>query len=149
MASAVARRGPFGRGLQLARILLVEDKVASRLTLKTLLQAGGYAVEEAASAAEAVAKLDFGEYQLVLSDLDLESRDAGIKVLTYARQKHYRPATAMVTAYHNGIRCAVRDQRQVLVDTEVISSLLEKVADLLALRASRRAERALRSAAAS
>jgi hypothetical protein len=46
------------RGLELARVLLVESDVASRLTLQTLLETCGYAVDVAASAAEAVGKLD-------------------------------------------------------------------------------------------
>ena len=37
----------------LAKVLLVDDDPASRLTLQTVLTAGGYAVDSAASAAEA------------------------------------------------------------------------------------------------
>ncbi len=40
----------------LARVLLVDDDPTSRLTLKTVLEAGGYTVDSAASAAEAVGK---------------------------------------------------------------------------------------------
>ena len=40
--------------LELARVLLVDDDLTSRLTLKTVLEAGGYAVDSAASAAEPV-----------------------------------------------------------------------------------------------
>ena len=54
---------------ELARVLLVDDDPTARLTLKTVLEAGGYKVNVAASAAEAVGKLDEGEYELVLSDL--------------------------------------------------------------------------------
>ena len=39
--------------LELARVLLVDDDPTSRLTLQTVLQAGGYHVDAAASAAEA------------------------------------------------------------------------------------------------
>ena len=38
-----------------AQVLLVDDDVASRLTLQTLLRAGGYNVDVASSAAEAIA----------------------------------------------------------------------------------------------
>jgi len=57
------------RNLDLARVLLVDDDLASRLTLQTVLEAGGYSVDVAASAAEAMGKLDDQEYELVLSDL--------------------------------------------------------------------------------
>jgi len=38
---------------EMARVLLVDDDLASRLTLKTVLEAGGYNVDSAASAADA------------------------------------------------------------------------------------------------
>src|ERR1700756_1354554 len=85
----------------LARVLLVDDDPASRLTLKTVLEAGGYAVDSAASAAEAVGKLDEGEYELVLSDLQMESPEAGLKVIAHARLMDYKPATAILTTYQN------------------------------------------------
>src|SRR5579862_1252237 len=87
--------------LELARVLLVDDDPASRLTLKTVLEAGGYNVDAAASAAEAVGKLDEQEYELVLSDLQMESPEAGLKVIAHARMMDYKPATAIVTTYQN------------------------------------------------
>src|SRR4029077_13901526 len=86
----------------LARVLLVDDDPTSRLTLKTVLEAGGYNVDAAASAAEAVGKLDDGEYELVLSDLQMESPEAGLKVIAHARMMDYKPATALVTSSHDG-----------------------------------------------
>ena len=45
---------PRSFNYDLARVLLVDDDPASRLTLKTVLEAGGYNVDSAASAAEAL-----------------------------------------------------------------------------------------------
>src|SRR6202140_1492156 len=87
--------------LELARVLLVDADPTSRLTLQTVLQAGGYHVDAAASAAEAVGKLDEQEYELVLSDLQMESPEAGLKVLAHARMMDYKPATAIVTTYQD------------------------------------------------
>src|SRR5271169_4880402 len=86
---------------ELARVLLVDDDPTSRLTLQTVLEASGYHVDSAASAAEAVGKLDEQEFQLVLSDLQMESPEAGLKVLAHARMMDYKPATAIVTTYQN------------------------------------------------
>src|SRR5438552_17462656 len=90
---------PQGRALDLAPVLLVDDDVASRLTLKTLLRAGGYSVDVASPAAEAIEKLDNSQYVLVLSDSGMKSPEEGLKVLAYARRNDYKPATAWVTAY--------------------------------------------------
>src|SRR6201996_2469397 len=86
---------------ELARVLLVDDDPTSRLTLQTVLEASGYHVDSAASAAEAIPMLDEQEYELVLSDLQMESPEAGLKVLAHARMMAYKPATAIVTTYQN------------------------------------------------
>ncbi len=142
MFVAATDSGRTTGNLQLARVLLVHDELASRLALQTLLQAGGYSVDVAASAAEAFAKLDDNQYELVLSDADMETPEAGLKVLAYARVKDYRPATAVVAAYHQPpIVHSGKDEQQVSVNTEDVSTLLGQVADLIGLRASRRARR--------
>ncbi len=128
----------------LARVLLVDDDPTSRLTLKTVLEAGGYTVDSAASAAEAVGKLDAGEYELVLTDLNMESPDAGRKVIAHARIKDYKPATALITTYQNAKPVASRSS--VLIKPEDVPGLLSKVADMISERATRRLERELRLA---
>jgi CheY-like chemotaxis protein len=122
---------------EMARVLLVDDDPASRLTLKTLLCAGGYSVDCAASAAEAYGKLDERQYELVLSDAGMESPDAGYRVLAHARGLHYRPATALLrieTSRHPGDDETSRS----LVETEDVPGLLTRVADLISRRAARR-----------
>ena len=135
---------------ELARVLLVDDDPASRLTLKTVLEAGGYNVDSAASAAEAVGKLDGGTYELVLSDLAMESPEAGLKVIAHARMMDYKPATALITTYENGkAEHAPRlasQKNSMLIKPEDIPGLLSKVADLISVRATRRLERELRLA---
>lgn len=133
--------------MELARVLLVDDDPASRLTLQTVLQASGYRVDAAASAAEAVGKLDEQEYELVLSDLQMESPEAGLKVLAHARMMDYKPATAIVTTYQNrdqGMK--VVKQSRMLIKPEDIPGLLAKVANLISERATRRVLRELRHA---
>ena len=129
-----------GRSLDLARVLLVHGDLAPRLTLRTLLQAGGYAVDVAATPAEALAKLDSGRYDLVLSDHEFGSRPAGRTVLAYARVKDYRPATALITSDELTLkRRYLSTRRPVLaIYTENVPTLLGKVADLIGLRACRR-----------
>ncbi len=129
------------RRLDLARVLVVDDELASRLTLQTLLEAGGYSVDVAGSAAEAFSKLDGGQYELVLSEAEVESPSAGLRVLSYARVKSYQPATALVTAYREAKswRYPAGDEQQVSINAENVSALLGRVADLIGLRAQRRA----------
>ena len=134
--------------IELARVLLVDDDPTSRLTLQTVLEAGGYRVDAAASAAEAVGKLEEQEYELVLSDLQMESPQAGLKVLAHARMMDYNPATAIVTTYQNAKPQNAKPQTQsrMLIKPEDLPGLLSKVANLISERAARRLERELRHA---
>lgn len=129
----------------MARVLLVDDDLTSRLTLQTILRAGGYWVDVAATAAEAIEKLDEGRYDLVLSDLRMESEDAGLRVLAHARTKEYKPATSLVRSELEVVPTG--RPSEVFVKTEGVPALLAKVADLLGDRARRRVARSLRLAA--
>lgn len=133
----------------LARVLLVDDDPASRLTLQTVLEAGGYNVDAAASAAEAVGKLDERQYELVLSDLQMESPDSGLKVLAHAKMMDYKPATALITTYQNARPEPGFNQSSLLIKPEDVPGLLDKVADMISQRATKRLERELRLAGVS
>src|SRR5215469_7710930 len=128
------------RALELARVLLVHGDLAPRLALQTILQAGGYSVDAAASPAEALAKLDEGKYDLVLTDSELGSETASRNVLAYARVKDYHPATAVVTSRHDSPtpRSGDDDDHEMSIYAENLPVLLGKVADLIGVRAIRR-----------
>ncbi len=128
----------------LARVLLADDNPAARLTLQTVLEAGGYTVDAAASAAEAVGKLEQKEYELVLTDLHMESPESGLRVLAHARMMDYKPATALITTYLQ--KQAKISQEPMLIEPENLPELLDKVADLISERAQRRVLRTLRQA---
>jgi hypothetical protein len=98
---------------KVAKVLLADSDLASRLTLKSLLGKAGYAVDGAASAAEAVCKLDAHEFQLVLADLRSEYEDAGPSLLLCASEgisAGYSPyqlgyeGTGVEQAGHGGFR---------------------------------------------
>jgi DNA-binding NtrC family response regulator len=107
------------------------------LALQTILQAGGYFVDSAATPAEALAKLDEGSYELVLSDVRFGNRRAGLDILAYARVKDYRPATALITSREPTLTRLSR-KHEVAIYTENLPNLLGQVAELIGVRASRR-----------
>ncbi len=121
-------------GLDLARVLVVHGELAPRLTLQTLLQAGGYAVDVAGSPSEALSKLDSNRYELVLTDPAPGNQD----LLAYARVKDYHPATAVIRSSEADFQPRSRRAHELSIHTEDVPHLLEKVADLIGLRASKR-----------
>ena len=93
----------MGRGVLEAemkrRILLVDDDLTVLLTLKTVLEMHGFEVETASSAHQAIEKLSASSYQLVITDVRMETEEAGLEVIRAARRQKYNPATALLTAY--------------------------------------------------
>lgn len=145
--SKAPRERARGHGLDLARVLVVHGELTPRLALQTILQAGGYTVDVAATPAEALTKMDESAYELVLSDSEFGTGEAGPGLLAYARVKDYRPATALITSYEPYLRRRnSRLSQNVSIYTENLPHLLGKVAELIGVRASRR-YRPLRQAA--
>jgi CheY-like chemotaxis protein len=132
------------REMELARVLLVDDDDATRLTLKVVLEASGYYVSAARSAAEAVAKIDEQQYDLVLCDLHLKSKkELGTSILAHARSKCYEPATALISSEQHG---DADPNRPMLIAPEAVPELLAEVADLISSRAARMVEQGLKAA---
>ncbi|HEY2038700.1 MAG TPA: response regulator [Edaphobacter sp.] len=81
------------------RILLVDDEIAVLLTLKAVLEINGFDVDTAASGREGKLKLRSHEYHMVISDMRMESEQAGAQVIAAARSAAYKPVVALLTAY--------------------------------------------------
>jgi len=81
------------------RILLVDDDVTVLLTLKAVLEMHDFEVQTASSATEAMKMLEDGVYQMVITDVRMETPEAGLRVIDFARKQHYDPATALLTAF--------------------------------------------------
>jgi DNA-binding response OmpR family regulator len=81
------------------RILLVDDEIAVLLTMKAVLEISGFDVDTAASAREGKSRLRTHEYHMVITDMRMESDEAGHEVIQAARTAPYHPAVALLTAF--------------------------------------------------
>ena len=81
------------------RILLVDDEVAVLLTMKAVLEISGFDVDTAASAREGKSRLKARTYDMVITDMRMESEEAGREVIVAARTAPYHPAVALLTAF--------------------------------------------------
>lgn len=114
------------------RILLVDDELAILLTLKAILEMNGFEVETAASAREAEQRLDDAEYDLVITDMRMETETAGYDVIRAARQQSYNPATAILTAYPSlGTEWKNRGAQSLLVKPVNTHDLLRQIEALI------------------
>jgi DNA-binding response OmpR family regulator len=81
------------------KVLLVDDEVTVLLTMKAVLEISGFDVDTAASAREGKARIRTREYQMVITDMRMESDASGREVIQAARNAPYHPAVALLTAY--------------------------------------------------
>lgn len=88
----------------MARILVVEDELSIRLAMGRMLRRGsgqpgsGHEVIECASAAEAVRALNEGEYDLIITDVNLGDGD-GVDLIRSARAEGFDGIAVVVTAF--------------------------------------------------
>src|SRR5271167_1734433 len=114
-------------------ILLVDDEVAVLLTLKAVLEISGFDVDTAASGREGVSKMHTREYQMLITDMRMESDAAGIEVIKAARSAAYHPAVALLTAFP----VADEDWQEMGADQLLVKPmhtriLLQQIEDLIA-----------------
>src|SRR5437868_15057700 len=81
------------------RILVVDDESSILGLLRTVLELAEFQVDTAASGSEGAARLAQGAFDVVLTDMKMETPTAGYDVIRTARQLQPRPAIAILTAY--------------------------------------------------
>jgi two-component system, NtrC family, response regulator HydG len=82
----------------MAQVLVVDDQRTLRQTLSITLSRAGHAVDEAASGAEAIRRVDETLYDLVITDLKMEEVD-GLAVLEAVKARDADTEVLIVTAY--------------------------------------------------
>jgi two-component system response regulator AtoC len=128
-------------------VLVVDDEPAVRQVLVSAITKAGYSVESAASAAEAMGKLDKTAFEVVISDVFMPVTD-GIELLRQARAKGHPATFIMVTAFASvdsaidAIKAGAWDYITKPVRNEEILHRLEQIE---AMRGLREENRALRS----
>ena len=83
----------------MVKVLFVDDEPMILRLFKSVLEMNGFTVCTANSAAEAIALLSTEKFQMVVTDLRMETSAAGFDVVTAARQLTPRPVLVILTAY--------------------------------------------------
>ena len=81
------------------RALFVDDEPAIRSLFRTILEMQGYRVECAESAARACDALAQRRFDLVITDMHMETSLSGRKVIQTAQGLQPRPVIVILTAY--------------------------------------------------
>jgi DNA-binding response OmpR family regulator len=130
---------------QLARILMVDDEAAIRLTLGTMLTRAGYDVTSAGNGDEAIEQLERLSFDLLLVDLKMPGMD-GMQVVAAARARQPDIAAIVLTG-HGSLETAVEGLHlgifDYLLKTSEPGHVIERVKAALAARSQALRQRSL------
>ncbi|HEY3929205.1 MAG TPA: response regulator [Candidatus Koribacter sp.] len=114
------------------RILLVDDELAILLTMKAILEMHHFEVETASSAKEGAQKMSKSTYDMIITDMRMETETAGYDVIRAAKQQPYDPAVAILTAYPSlGSEWKTKGAHSLLVKPVNTEELLRQLEHLL------------------
>jgi DNA-binding NtrC family response regulator len=82
------------------RVLIVDDELLIVQSFGAILQNEGFEVEGAHSAAAAIAALDSREFDLVITDMAMETKTAGYDVARAAQRQSNQPEVVIFTGFH-------------------------------------------------
>lgn len=113
------------------RVLVVDDELIVRDSMKEWLEDEGFDAEMAGSGREAVEKLSSGEYGLMLLDVKMPGMD-GVEVLQRAKELHPDLPVVMMTAYATvetaveAMKHGARDYLMKPFDPEMVMKLVRQ-----------------------
>ena len=83
----------------MVKVLLVDDEPVILRLFRAVLEGQDFAVETAASATEAIERLEHERYDLIVTDLKMETPAAGFDVVRAGRRLDPRPTLVLLTAF--------------------------------------------------
>lgn len=81
------------------RVLIAEDEASLRTCIAAFLRAEDFEVQTVDCAASAIAALDSGEFDVVITDMAMETETAGYDIVRAARCQAYQPEVVVFTAF--------------------------------------------------
>jgi len=123
-------------GLIHKRILFVDDEPAIRATLAAILRRYGFMVTVAATVAEALDEIKKQEFDLLLSDLNIESERDGYTVIRAMRDANSNCINIVLTGYPDeesateGLKLGIDDYIAKPANADALVAMLaEKLAE--------------------
>ena len=82
-----------------ARVLVVDDEENIRTMLRMVLESENFAVETAGTVADALAQITQGDFDVLISDLNIRHPADGFVVVSAMRRTHPKTLTFLLTGY--------------------------------------------------
>jgi DNA-binding NtrC family response regulator len=116
------------------RVLVVDDESTIRLTTAAILETKGFEVQTASCTQEALAAMSAVQFDLIVTDLKMETDTAGFDVAEFAAKQTSHPIIIMVSAYpklatdwkEHGVHAFFEKPTETLVLLRSIEELLSR-----------------------
>ena len=80
------------------RVLIADDELSISKCVATFLQTENFEVQTVGTAASAIIALDNSEFDVVITDIALETRSAGYEIIRVAKSQSYEPEVVVFTS---------------------------------------------------
>jgi two-component system response regulator HydG len=123
-----------------AQVLVVDDEVAHAQVMAEALQRLGYVCTLVHDTASAADELRHGSFDVIVTDLVMDTEDAGLKVLAAAKQTQANAEVIMVTAHGDvptakaALKGGAYDFIEKPLDLDVFRNLVRRAAETVLLR---------------
>ncbi|MFW5652612.1 MAG: sigma-54-dependent transcriptional regulator, partial [Planctomycetota bacterium] len=123
-----------------AQVLIVDDEAEHAEVMSDALRRPGHVCTVRTTPADALAELDGGQFDVIVTDLIMEGGPAGMKILEEARRLQPDAKTIMVTAHGDvptakeALRKGAYDFIEKPLDLEVFRNLVNRAAEAAVLR---------------
>lgn len=123
-----------------AQILVVDDEIDHADTMAEALRRLGHVCTIVNSAAQAEEELRFGNFDVVITDLSMETADAGQRVLALVKEHQPEAESLMVTAHGDvatakaALKGGAYDFIEKPLDLEVFRNLVQRAIETVRLR---------------
>lgn len=115
------------------RALVVDDEEGIVFTFKTILESSGFEVETASSAQSARESLAAAPFDIVITDMRMESDTAGYEVAEAAAKQLPPPVVIVISAYAELMQASRQCGVHAVFDKPTnLPKLLQTIAELLA-----------------
>ncbi len=123
-----------------AQVLIVDDEPDHAETMGEALRRLGHVCTSVHSAHEAIEEIRYGVFDVIVTDLVMESEDSGLQVLAAAREHQPDAETIMVTAHGDiatakaALQGGAWDFIEKPLDLEVFRNLVKRAVETVRLR---------------
>jgi DNA-binding NtrC family response regulator len=123
-----------------AQILVVDDEAEHADTMAEALRRLGHVCTIVTSAADAEEELKYGNFDVVITDLSMESEDSGMKVLACTHEYQPDAEAIMVTAHGDiatakaALQSGAYDFIEKPLDLDVFRNLVQRASETVRLR---------------